>query len=110
MDQDLQNYYKLTLAHDLILFLMHVQTDGLSKDQKARRTNMILEAWEKRVLTKVGEMTEENLLNVAEATKEDVDVLRILQEAHSVEPNVIRKEFKREVRKVVFRSIDVDEK
>lgn len=106
MDQELTNFYKLTLAHDLILFMMHLQLDGLSKEQKARRTNMILEAWQKRVQTKVAAMAEENLVSVAEASGEDIDVLRIIQDCHSQVADAIRTEFKREVRKTVFRSFD----
>ena len=64
MDQQTQNYYKLTLAHDLILFLMHVQNEGLSKDQKAKRTNLILEAWEKRVDGNLSIMAEKNLKEI----------------------------------------------
>ena len=110
MDQDMENFYKLTLAHDLILFLMHALNDGLSKDQKARRTNMILEAWEKRVNTKVQELAEENLKEISKACGEDLDIMRIMQDIHSVEPITVRKEFKREVRKVVFRSLDIESK
>ncbi len=106
MDQEMQNFYKLTLAHDLILFMMHLQLDGLSKEQKARRTNMILEAWSKRVNMKVAALAKENLQNVAEATGDDIDVLDIIQSVHSHEPNAIRTEFKREVRKTVFKSFD----
>ena len=106
MEQDLQNYYKLTLAHDLILFLMHVQNDGLSKDQQAQRTNKILEAWEKRVDTKVQIMADENIKEISKASGEDEDVLKIIQEAHTAEPKAIRKEFKREVRSIVFKSLD----
>jgi len=106
MDKDFENFYKLTLAHDLIKFLMHVQNDGLSKDQKSRRTNMILEAWEKRVTLKVQELAKENVENVALASGQDVDVLSIIQDIHSYEAHAIRKEFKREVRHMVFKSFD----
>lgn len=107
MDQDLQNYYKLTLAHDLILFLMHVQTDGLSQEQKANRTNMILQAWENRVDLKLEKLSEENLKEISEKTDDDLDVLKILQNVHTLEPSTIRKEFKREVRHFVFKSYEV---
>ena len=106
MDENFENFYKLTLAHDLIKFLMYLQNDGLSKDQKARRTNMILEAWEKRVTTKVAELAKQNIENVATATGEDADVLGIIQDIHTYEPHAIRKEFKREVRHIVFNSFD----
>jgi len=107
MDQDLTNYYKLTLSHDLIIFLMNILTDGAgSKDLKAKRTNLILEAWEKRVNINLEVMAEENIKEISQETVDEADVLRIIQKIHTAEPLSIRKEFKREVRGSVFKSYD----
>ena len=106
MDQDLENYYKLTLAHDLILFMLSIHNDGLSKEQKSRRTNMILEAWEKRIDANLKIMGKETIKQVSEESGDDIDVLEIIQKIHSFETSAIRKEFKREVRKVAFKSYE----
>ena len=106
MDQDLQNYYKLTLSHDLITFLMNVITDGLSKDVKARRTNAILEAWEKRVDANLAIISDENLKELSQQTSDEKDVLKIIQSVFTIEPKTIRKEYKIEVRHAVFKSYD----
>lgn len=106
MDQDLQNYYKLTLAHDLILFMLSIHNDGLSKEQKARRTNMILETWEKRIDKNLQVLAKQKVEEISEQSGDDVDVLEIIQKIHSFEPAAIRKEFKREVRTVAFKSFE----
>jgi predicted DNA-binding protein YlxM (UPF0122 family) len=106
MDQDLQNYYKLTLAHDLIIFMMNIHNEGISNEQKARRTNMILEAWEKRVDLNVKLMGKKNIEELSETSGDDMDVLQIIQNIHSFESSAIRKEFKREVRSFTFKSYD----
>jgi len=100
MDQDLQNDYKLTLAHDLIFFILNVHNNGLSKEQKVRTTNMILEAWEKRIDKNLKLIAEENIKQISEATGDGMDVLEIMQKIHSFEFALIRKDFKREVRHI----------
>ena len=106
MDQDLQNYYKLTLSHDLIVFLMNVFVNGLPKEQKVERSNKILEAWEKRIEANVKILAEQSLEDLEQEHPDEKDVLRIIQNIHTTEPVLIRKEYKREVRHTIFKSFD----
>jgi len=105
MDIDTQRYYHLQLAHDLILFMMHVQTDGYSKEQKTRRITMILEAWKKRVTTKVKKLNEENLKVMANESGDDLDVLNIISQVHSIETSAIREDFKNQVLENVLKQL-----
>lgn len=86
--------------------MMHVHNEGLSNEQKARRTNMILEAWEKRVDLNIKLIGKKNIEEIAETSDDDIDVLEIIQKIHSFESNSIRKEFKREIRSIAFKSYD----
>lgn len=107
MDENFSNYYKLQIAHDLIMFLMNLQVFGLSKDVQAERTNMILNSWEKRLDIKLKELQETNLKNIAEAEGLDLDVAKILADVQLIESETIRKEFKIEVRHTIFRSLEM---
>jgi hypothetical protein len=108
MDQNFSNYYKLQIAHALIMFLINLQVNGLSQDLQAERTNMILDAWEKRLDVKLKELQEANLKSIAEAEGFDLDVAKILADIQLIEPEAIRKEFKIEVRHKVFRSFGME--
>lgn len=104
MDDNFSNYYKLQIAHDLIMFLVNLQVHGLPKEQMAERTNMILNAWEKRLDTKLKDLQESNLKNIAEIEGMELDIAKILADVQLIEPGIIRKEFKVEVRHTILRS------
>lgn len=108
MDENFSNYYKLQIAHDLIMFLIHLQVHDLPPDIQAERTNMILDSWEKRLNIKLKELQDFNLKNIVEAEGLDLDVAKILADIQLVEPETIRKEFKIEVRHTIFRSFGVE--
>ena len=101
MDQELVNYYKLQLAHDLIMYLTNLTLHGLPPKRKAEKANQILESWDKRVNTKIKEMRAQK---VEEQITEDKDVATIILEIHGMTANAVRKEFKVEARHSLFRS------
>lgn len=106
MDENFSNYYKLQIAHDLITFLIHLQVDDLPPRLQVERTNMILEAWEKRLDTKLEELAETNLKNICEIDEIELDIAKILSDVHRIEPDAIRKEFKVEARHSILRSFE----
>lgn len=108
MDKVTQLYYHLQLAHDLILFLMHIQNDGLSQEQKRRRTDMILESWKVRMESNLKKVNEKNLKNVSQLPNaDDLDVLKILADVHLIEISAVREEFKQQVSENVIKSYEV---
>lgn len=108
MDKVTQLYYHLQLAHDLILFLMHIQNDSLSQEQKRRRTDMILESWKVRVESNLKKLNEKNIKNISELPDaDDLDVLKIMADVHSIEMSAVRAEFKQQVSENVIKSYEV---
>jgi len=110
MDKDFTNFYKLNIAHDLIMFLINVQVSDLPPAIKTERANLILNAWEKRLDIKLKELSEENLESIATSEGIDIDIARILSDAHQTGPETIRKEFKTEIRDTIFKSFEEMEK
>jgi hypothetical protein len=108
MDRQSELYYHLQLAHDLILCMMKLQTDGLSTEQKVIRTTMILESWAKRMETKIKEL---NLKTIQDMSKlpnaDDLDVLKILSGVHQMETEATRENFKNIVKDNVIKSYKV---
>ena len=104
MEQELITYYKLQLAHDLIMFLAGLSINGLPPEDKAKKVNQILETWEQRVDTQVKIMRDEKVREAAEAAGLDVDVQSILAGISALEPELVRKEFKVEARHSMVRS------
>jgi len=106
MEHQLTNFYKLQISYDLIMFLLNTQTNGLSLEEKAEKTNMILDAWENNYNINLRKLTDTTIKNVAKAEGMDLDVAKIVTDIHHIEPDIIRKEFKVEVRHSAFRSFD----
>ena len=104
MDKNLETEYKLTLGYDLITFILNIHNDGLSKEQKDRRTNMILQAWEKRIDANLKIISNKNIEELTELTTDDSDVLRILHNIHAMQADTIRKEFKHQIQGFVSKS------
>lgn len=109
MDQELITYYKLQLAHDLIMFLAGLSIHGLQPEDKAKKVNQILETWDARVTTQVKMMRDAQLAEAYDGD-EDLDVKSIIADIHATEPTAIRKEFKVEARHSMFRSFVKKEK
>jgi hypothetical protein len=109
MNKETELYYHLQLAHDLILFMMHLQTDGLSQEQKARRTNMIIESWNKRVESNLGSLNRQNIKKLTEipGINDSEDVLSIISGIHAIEITEIRKAFKELTRNNILKSYEV---
>lgn len=106
MEHQLTNFYKLQISYDLIMFLINVQTHGLPLKEKAEKTNMILDAWEKNYNINLQKLTDTTIKNVAKSEGMELDVAKIVTNIHQIEPGIIRKEFKVEVRHSAFRSFD----
>jgi len=104
MDKDLTTYYKLQLAHDLIMYLTHINLQGLPPDRKAEKANQILESWDRRVDNKIGQMRIEKVIE--QSSEEDRDVATIILGIHGMTADAVRKEFKAEARHSLFRSFD----
>jgi hypothetical protein len=110
MNNTPENFYKLQLAHDLIIFLLNLQTQGMDLERKVKRTSMILDVWDKGVNTRIQEMADSNLKNMAESEDLDLDLdaLKILTEIHQLIPTTIRKELKTEVKDNIFKSFGIE--
>ena len=106
MEHQLTNFYKLQISYDLIMFLINAQTNGLSLEEKAEKTNIILDAWERNYNINLQKLTDTTIKNVAKSEGMELDVAKIVTNIHQLEPNIIRKEFKVEVRHTAFRSFD----
>jgi len=103
-----ENFYKLQLAYDLIIFLLNLQTQGMDLERKVERTSMVLDVWDKGVNTRIQEMANSNLKNIAESEDLDLDVTKILTDIHQLIPNAIRKELKTEVKDNIFKSFGIE--
>ena len=103
MEHQLTNFYKLQISYDLIMFLINAQTNGLSLEEKAEKTNIILDAWEKNYNINLQKLTDTTIKNVAKSEGIDLDVAKIVTNIHQIEPGMVRKEFKVEVRHTAFR-------
>jgi len=106
MEHQLTNFYKLQISYDLIMFLINAQTHGLPLKEKAEKTNMILNAWEKNYNTNLQKLTDTTIKNVAKSEGMELDAAKIITDIHQIEPSIIRKEFKVEVRHTAFRIFD----
>ena len=108
MHQNIVAYYKLQLANDLVMFLIHAVLSGedLSSEEKIAKTKNILTLWNTRVNMKIQELTEATLPQVAEEQDIDEDVARILTHVHQIEPAMIRQEFLVDIQKVIYQSFE----
>ncbi len=106
MEHQLTNFYKLQISYDLIMFLINAQTNGLSLKEKAEKTNMILDSWEKNYNINLQKLTDTTIKNISKSERMDLDVAKIVTNIHLIEPDIIRKEFKVEVRHNAFRGFD----
>jgi len=94
---EIEDFYKLQLSQDLIVFLMHVQLDGLPLETKKKRTAMIMNSWSKRVESKIKKIASKAMVSVNETIQDPnttLDVLEILTNINQIEPSLIREEFK----------------
>jgi len=104
MDTETTTYYKLMLAHDLIMFLVEMYLHNVPPEHKAKTANTILEHWESRVSNQLKESMDTVIEKSAEIQDLDKDVMSIIASIHRIEPELIRKEFKVETRHNIFRS------
>ena len=104
MDQELVTYYKLQLAHDLIMFLSGLSINGLQPEVKAEKINKILEAWDQRVDTKIKMLRKEKIEEACAISGTDVDVQTIMADISAIETELVRKEFKGEAKHSMCRS------
>ena len=103
MDREIITYYKLQLAHDLLMFLTGLSVDGLQQEAKAEKINTILEVWEQRINTQVKALRKQKIEEACATTGDDVDVLSILADVSALETDLVKKEFKVEARHSMFR-------
>jgi len=92
--------YKLTLAHDLILYLCSVLTYNMNRPQSSQFLGDAMETWTRRVTKHLAEINMENVKQLAATSvyEEDTeDVIAILVQAHSEMPNILRHEFVDEI-------------
>jgi len=103
MDEQLITYYKLQLAHDLILFLGKLSVHGLPQEMQIQKINQILETWDQRVEKQIDIMRTIKVKEACEQSGDDFDVQSILATVAAIEPASIRKEFKIEARHSMLR-------
>ncbi len=108
MNTEQENFYKLQLAHDLIIFLVNLQTNGFTHDRKTERTNMVLDAWRKEVDIKIRELNETYLKQTSKTESMGEDEIKILTDIHQIEAIDIRKAFKTEVGHNVMNSFKIE--
>ena len=92
------NYYKLQLAHNLIIFLLNLQTNGFDHERKTERTNVVLNAWAKETDIRIRQLNEAYLRKTSKIKNMEEDEINILTDIHQIEAIDIRKAFKVEVK------------
>ena len=107
MDAELVTYYKLQMAHDLIMFLGKLCVHGLPPESQIQKINQILESWDSRVETQVGLMRATKVKEACADSDKDFDVQTILADIAAAEPKAIRKEFKIEARHSMLRPFKI---
>jgi hypothetical protein len=86
------------------MFLVNVMFGHLPREQKVDKCKLIMDAWKKRIETKIGEVIETNIEEIAIEQGFDVDVARILTNIHQYKPALIRQEYINEVKSVLYSS------
>ncbi len=107
MEEEIISNYKLQLAHDLIVFLTNALLLGAPQDKKAEQSTLVLEAWEKRVNTKLKEVQAPLIKDMVNQEGIEEDVATILASISSIETDAIRKEFKVEAHHGILRSFNI---
>lgn len=110
MEKDKILKYKLILSQDLISFITKLYLSKVPIENKARCANFILDAWEKSVT----EVLDKSINPLVKATSSEQmmeeDVQRILIDIFRIEPDLIREEFKNEIRNQLFRVLTQENK
>lgn len=108
MSKEQENFYKLHLAYNLIISLIDLQTHGFTPERKAERTDLVLNSWEERINSQLQKLNEAEVKKIAKKEDMTEDVIQILMGINQLGSDIIRKEFKDEIRNSVFKGLGIE--
>ena len=105
MSKEQESFYKLHLAYNLITFLIDLQTHGFTPERKAERTDLALNHWEEKITSQLQILNKVEVKKIAKTEGVGEDVIKILMDINQLGSDIVRKEFKDEIRNSIFKGL-----
>ena len=101
-----EEQFKLALATDLIIFLVHIWTHG--NDQKIKMINELMNKWSERIEGSSNNMKVQIAEQIADQSEETTkDVAMILLDANNIHNTIVKGEFKTQMREAILKGMEV---